>query len=77
MNFYLDKTRLIVSTIALSIVMLFVACDRHKYSKDDIVTIIDISEPIAEKYAKKGIKISEEERKKIIETVYREGLLDD
>jgi len=77
MNYYIDKTRIIISTIALAITLTLIACDRYKYSKDDVVTIIDISEPCVEKHAKRGIEISEEERKEIVETINKEGLLNE
>ena len=75
MSYLLDKMRLIVSVTTLSFVLLFASCDRHKHSKHDEIRIIDISEPMVEKHAKKGIGISEEERKEIVSIIKSEGIL--
>ena len=79
MNYYINKSRLIISTLALSIVLLLVACDKHKNTEHDEIIIIDISDDtltyFVEKHAKKGIEISDEERQEIAETIIKERLL--
>ena len=81
MRYCLNKTRLIVSTIALSLVILLVACDRHMNSISDEVKTIDINNQLVERtsvesHAKRGIEISEEEHEEILSTISKEGLLD-
>ena len=76
MNYCLNKTRLIVSTVALSLVILFVACDKHKNEKPDSIKIININESSVEKHASRGIEISSEEHEEILSTISKEGLLD-
>lgn len=72
-----SKFELLISATVLSVVLLFASCDRKKYSKSDVITVIDISTPSIEKHAKKGIEISEEEHEEILLTVKSKGLLND
>ncbi len=77
MNYYIDKTRIIFSTIILLVVLIMSACDRSKNKIDntDIVRIIDLRKPLTEKHAKRGIEISEEDHKKLLLTIKQKGIL--
>ena len=60
------------------IITLVVACDRHRYSKDDVVSRVSLNEynePLVEKHAKRAVSVSDEERDNIRKTVICEGIL--
>ena len=65
-----------ISLFCLSVFILS-SCDKHRNDSSNEVTVVDMNVPVVEKFARKGIEISEEERKTIFKTITQEGILHD